>query len=63
MPQTAPTAVAELDRETRLLGWIYAAFAPNAVALSRVEGVVSPLGAMPFQVRIDSQGVARVPMN
>ena len=59
MPQTTPTAVPELDRETRLLGWIYAAVAPNAVSLARVEGVLSALGAMPFEVRIDSQGVLR----
>ena len=59
MPQTAPTAVPELDRETRLLGWIYAAYAPNAVSLRRVEGVLSALGAMPFQVRTDPQGVLR----
>ena len=59
MPQTAPTAVPELDRETRLLGWIYAVVAPNAVSLPRVEAVLSALGAMPFQVRIDSEGVAR----
>ena len=58
MPQTAQTAVPELDRETRLLGWIYAVVAPNAVSLPRVEGVLSALGAMPFQVRFDSEGVS-----
>ena len=59
MPQTARTAVPELDRETRLLGWIYAAVAPNAVSVPRVEAVLSALVAMPFHVRIDSQGIAR----
>ena len=59
VPQTARTAVPELDRETRLLGWIYAAVAPNAVSVPRVEAVLSALVAMPFHVRIDSQGIAR----
>ena len=59
MSQAARTTARELDPATRLVGWIYAAVAPNAMSLARVESVLAAAGVAPFNARIESRRVAR----